>query len=180
MTDIVLGGRAFTPVNFDRRTVLIDHYLMREIRASGADKILPADGESSDVWLVRLQAQILHSGRAPQIIAGYLLPVGMTERDWTPEFAAETAKHIGLCDTQADRELVQELAAEVTVAFFRQGLASLMTFLSCFPESASPRGPKRKRAGRSILANGRRLFGRLRSSTPISPNGSSDGRSASF
>jgi hypothetical protein len=119
---IELGGRRFRVIDFDRRTVLADHYLMRMMRATGADRVLPVDGESNESYIVRLQTCLIDSGMAHQLIAGLLMPEGKEEADFTPEMAAETAKHIAGCNTQADRELVVELSMQAVFGFFRQGL----------------------------------------------------------
>lgn len=120
---VVLGGRSFHVIDFDRRIVLQDHYLMALIAAIGADKVMPMDGEGDVEWVVRLQARITDSGRAHELIAGYLLPEGVTQTDWTRESAKEVAKHIGKCNTDEDRALVHQLAIEVALGFFVHGLA---------------------------------------------------------
>lgn len=138
-TIVTLGGAAFRVVNFDRRTVLMDHYLAREIRAAGIDKVMPMDGDSNAGYLIRIQTAITDSGRACNILAGYLLPSEMKEQEWTPKTAERTARHIGRCNTQEDRELVSQLCIEVAFGFFKQGLRSLELFRSYFQkEESSP------------------------------------------
>lgn len=155
MLDVQLGGRLFTPINFHRRTVLIDHYLLRLIRETGLDAVKPDEDEAPEVWQARLQTQLLCSGRAHELIAGYLLPLGKTEADWTPELAAETAAHIARCDTAEDREVVKTLALEATIAFFADGLASVRIFLSSLQGlGVSPQ--ESSTAGRSSWASGLR------------------------
>jgi hypothetical protein len=122
---LVLGGRSFRATDFERRTVMQDHWLMRELRATGADKVMPMDGEANEVYLLRLQTILIDSGKVPDLLGGYLLPAGTSEREWTPSTARDTAKHIALCDMPEDRELVLTLAMEVAFGFFKQGLAWL-------------------------------------------------------
>lgn len=127
---VTLGGKRFVVINFERRTVLIDHYLAKLIRKSGIDKVVPMDsdgeGEAAHrAYVVRLQTALLDSGVAHEVIAGFLLPEGKVERDWTPAMGRETAAHIGALDTQDDREAVLRLAMEAVFGFFLSGIRRL-------------------------------------------------------
>jgi hypothetical protein len=117
-----LGGSPFHVVDFARRTVRQDHYLMRLMRKTGADKAVPMDNEHSSVFVMRVQSLLIDSGLTPEMLGGYLIPVGKTERDWTPAMAKQTAEHVGQCNSPEDRELVQDLCVEVAFGFFKQGL----------------------------------------------------------
>lgn len=141
MSDVTLGGREFKVLDFARRTVLQDHYLQRYLRQIGADSVLPRDGEKDAAYTVRLTTTIIDSGKAPDLIAGFLLPLDKEEKDFTPAMAAEIAQHIGQCNTPQDREQVITLATEVAFGFFRQGLeqwARSRTFSSPATTSDSP------------------------------------------
>lgn len=154
---IELGGRQFKVVNFARRTVLQDHYLQRNLRLIGADQVMPMDGEDNAAYLVRLHARIIDSGRAHELIAGYLLPVEKTERDFTPDMAKEIAAHIALCDTPEDRETITGLATEVAFGFFKQGLEQWQRSLaySAQASTAQTENPGHPETVHSILASGR-------------------------
>jgi hypothetical protein len=130
MDEMQLGGRRFRVIDFNRRTVMNDHYLMRTIRLTGVDKALPEEDESQAGYLVRLQTMLLDSGYVPDLLGGYLLPIDKAETDWTVEMARETSGHVGKCQTQEDRELVMRLAIEVVFGFFRQGLDWLKSLQS--------------------------------------------------
>jgi hypothetical protein len=134
---ITLGGRSFRVVVFEQRTVLQDHYLQRKIRESGVDKVMPMDGESNAVYLVRLQTALTDSGMAHELIAGYLIPEGKTEADWSQGMVKDIAKHIATCNTQADRDRVQGLCMEVVFGFFKLGLESLFRSLASSEKLAS-------------------------------------------
>jgi hypothetical protein len=138
MLDTIVGGRMYAPINLDRRTVLLDHYLQRIISASGVDKLLPEQGELNDEYLRRLHGHLLSSGKACDLLGGYLLPSGITERTWTEEVAADTAQHLGKCDTAVDRELVDMLIMECVLGFFQQRIASFMNFLNSSGNQAIP------------------------------------------
>jgi hypothetical protein len=127
---VTLGGRRFVVIHFDRRTVVMDHYLGKMIRRSGVDKVVPmdSDGEgmlAQQAYLLRCQTALLDSGVAHEIIAGFLLPEGKVERDWTPDIARKTAAHIAALDTEGDRDQVLRLSMEAVFGFFRDALARL-------------------------------------------------------
>jgi len=137
---IRLGGREFQVIDWDARTVLQDHYLSKLVRQTGVDKVMPMEGESDAVYLIRLQTVLIDSGKATELIAGFLLPVGKTERDWTPEMAREVARHIAGCHTEADRDRVIDLSMQAVMGFFRRGLERLgrsAPFIAASPETAS-------------------------------------------
>lgn len=119
---VILGGRAFMVIDYEARTVLQDHYLQRLIQDLGLDKVMPMGDESDAAYLTRMQNELIRSGRAHELIAGYLLPEGKSNADWDPGMAKATAKHVGGLNTAADRELVHQLALDAVFGFFRSGL----------------------------------------------------------
>lgn len=124
--EIRLGGRLFTPVNFDAITVRNEHYVMRLMRQTGIDRVLPLPaGESDDEYLLRLQTALVDTLKLPEILAGYLLPLGKTEADWTEKLARDTAAFIAGLTARADRAEVHRLGLDIALDFFRVGLASL-------------------------------------------------------
>lgn len=140
--DFTLGGKRFRTIDFGRRTVLIDHYLMRQLR--GLDRVMPMDGEDDATWFARLQTAIVDSGRSHEILAGYLLPQepkAIDEREWTPQLARATARHIALLDTESDRERVLELSMQAALNFFVHGVNSLRRSLIYSGAAASEATP---------------------------------------
>jgi len=95
------------------------------------------DGDSDKGYLIRLQTALLESGKACDLVAGYLLPQGKTEQDWNEAMAKDIAKHVGRCNTQEDRDAVVYLAMQCCFGFFRQGLERLNILASFSGE----RGP---------------------------------------
>lgn len=143
MSDVKLGGKLFTRVNLDARTVRLDQYLDRMLIETGLDTTLPEAEDNEVTWPLRLQLQLRRSGKACDLLGGYLLPMGVTERQWTVETARATADFIGGCDTEEDRKAVDALCLEVALGFFRRRLASLRTFLSSSNERAPSRPESR-------------------------------------
>ena len=125
---IKLGGRQWKVVDYAKRSLIHDHYIMRLMRQTGADKVAPMNGEGNAEYLIRLQTALIDSGHAHDLLAGYLLPIGKTEEDWTPKLAAQTALFIGKLNTEEDRDTANGMLMEVVFGFFRRGLDLLKTF----------------------------------------------------
>ena len=136
----MLGGRRFRIMNFDRRTSAHDHYLMRLIRQTGLDKVMPMDQEreQDSAYLVRLQTALIDSGRAHELVGAYILPEGVTETDWTKDMALATAKHIAKCNTEEDRTAINALAMDCVWGFFKHGLEQLKALAISLSAATSP------------------------------------------
>jgi hypothetical protein len=151
--EIKLGGRIFQVVNYDDVSVLNEHYIMSLMRATGLDCVMPlAEGEESDQeYMIRLHAKLVDTLKLPDLLGGYLLPLGKTEADWTLDLAAETGKHIASCRDPADKDEVHRLGLLITMDFFRAGLASLkhsqsvlQTLAANRPSNASESPPTKR------------------------------------
>lgn len=124
--DVKLGGRLFNVVNYDQVTTMNEHYVMKWMRQTGLDRVLPAaEGEDDAAYLMRLQGALIDTLDLPKLLGGYLLPAGKTETDWTPAMAGETAEYISKLQSKDDRAEVQRLGLLIVFDFFRVGIASL-------------------------------------------------------
>lgn len=122
---VQLGGRQFACVNYEHIIVLNEHYVMKLMRATGLDTVMPQTKESDEQYYVRLYARMVDTLKLPDLLAGYLLPNGKTEADWTLELAGETAAFICKLSKPEDKAEVHRLGMAVTLDFFAAGLASL-------------------------------------------------------
>jgi hypothetical protein len=123
---IKLGGKEFSVVNYDAITALNEHYIMKLMRATGLDVVLPlSQGETDEQYMLRVHAAVVDTLKLHELLAGYLLPLGKTETDWTLALAKETARHIANLTNPDDRAEVHRLGLLVTFDFFRAGLDSL-------------------------------------------------------
>jgi len=124
--EVRLGGRLFNCVNYDVITALNEQYIMKWMRRTELDKVLPAaEGEDDAAYMARLQAKLNDTLETSDLLAGYLMPAGKTERDFTLAMAAETAKYIAGVDDKESRDEIQRLGLVVVFDFFRAGIASL-------------------------------------------------------
>lgn len=121
----MLGGRSFSVVNWDAVTVLNEHYVMKLMRSTGLDATMPIETESDEAYMMRMHAKMVDTLQLPELLAGYLLPIGKAEGDFTLALATETASFIKGLTAPADKATVHELGLAVTFDFFRAGLASL-------------------------------------------------------
>lgn len=157
---IKLGGRLFTLVNYAAITSLNEHYVMKLMRETGLDKVLPEDDglpsyedieggirggslsaaeadrliaqkkESDAEYFARLQQTIVDTLRLHELLAGYLLPIGKTESDFTLDLARETTRFLQGLQSPDDRAEIHRLGSIVTLDFFKAGVASLNRFRS--------------------------------------------------
>lgn len=167
--DVHLGGRLFNCINYDAITVANEAYIHKLMRETGLDVPLEFGEHETDVeYGLRLQARATDTLKLPELLAGFLIPAGQSETDWSEAMAAETAKHIRGLSTRADREEVWRLGYLVNVLFFREGLLSLKRSQSSLAEAlektrpsqtsqSSPKSPPTGAASTSS-ANGRRSF----------------------
>lgn len=132
--DVSLGGRLLSPVNLDRRTVLWQTHVDRLIGDSGIDKVLPSPTESPEAYTLRLHSAVMRSGKACELLGCFLLPLGKTERDWSPAMAGETARFLEQCDTEEDIQQVYQLGMEFVLGFFGRQLRSLLSSQNSFEQ----------------------------------------------
>lgn len=137
---VKLGGRQFACVNYEHITVRNEHYVMRLMRATGLDLVLPGPEESDGAYQARLYARLVDTEQLPELLSGYLLPTGKTEADWSRELAAETAAFIGGLTRPEDKHEVHRLGLAISFDFFRAGLDSLRASQSLL-ERLTPSGP---------------------------------------
>lgn len=125
-----IGGKEFSPISMDRRTVRQDHFMVAVFRRTGVDRVSAIHEEDPKEFLIRLHAKLLASGLACEVLSGFLLPVidgkPMENRDWRATTAKEVQEHLEGCDTEQDRNLVNQLAFEAMTGFLKQGLLSLL------------------------------------------------------
>lgn len=152
--EIKLGGRTFLVVNYEAITSLNEMYVMKLMRETGLDRVLPEDdglpsleeiklsleaGRLSKTehegllaqkkataaeYMQRLHMHLVDSLRLHELLAGYLLPLGQTEADFTLEGAAELAQFMKGLQSRDDREEILRLGSLVVIDFFREGIAS--------------------------------------------------------
>lgn len=125
--EVKLGGRIFSVVNYDAITALNEHYVMKHMRATGLDSVMPQVGEEDESYLVRLQSKLVDTLMLPALLAGYLVPQGKTETDFTIAGVDELRAFIEGLTSPIDKAEIHRLGFMVVMDFFKAGLASLQT-----------------------------------------------------
>lgn len=141
--EVKLGDRSFQVVNYNVITVLNEHYIMKLMRSTGLDSVLPTgEGESDDAYLIRLQSKLVDTLQLPALLGGYLLPNGKTETDWSLAIAAETTRFIEGLTRDIDKAEIHRMGYAVVLDFFRAGIDSLKhsqnVSKSAVPKTESP------------------------------------------
>lgn len=126
---LTVGGRDFSPVDFDRRTVAWQVHVDRLVGDAGLDRMAPLESEDPIHYLARLHQALMRSGKACELLGCFLIPAGMTLREWSTDVADETARHLQQCE---DVETVYGLAGEFLLGFFKRQFLSLQSSLNSF------------------------------------------------
>lgn len=139
--EIELGGRAFRAVA--RSTIRHDHWLMARMRRAGFGELAKLPDEGARVYAERLMAHLLLTDGALELYGGLLVPAELTDRQWTPEVAAETATFIGGLDSPEDHAQVRTLLLMLLIPFFERELDSSAGIEpSSGPEHPAPDDPR--------------------------------------
>ena len=125
-----IGGREFSPIDLERRTVRQDHFMVSVFRRTGVDRVTALMEEDPKEFLLRLHGKLLASGLACEVLSGFLVPVvdgkPLENKAWRQPIAKEIQEHLEGCDTEEDRNLVNQLAFEAMTGFLQRGLLSLL------------------------------------------------------
>ena len=122
---VTLGERTFHVLTDS--TIRHDHWMAAQLQRAGIAHAHLDAGMSPAAFADALVDQLMASGMATVILAGFLLPDGLTARDWTPDIAAECAAYIDGLMAPDDKATVRGITAGLVAGFFRSGLASLTT-----------------------------------------------------
>lgn len=144
--DLKLGDRLFSFVNYAAITSLNEHYVMKLMRETGLDCVLPkTEDEEDSEYIVRLQSAIIDTLKLHELLAGYLLPMGKGEPDWDLRMAKQTTRFLQGLTAPEDKAEIQRLALEMVFDFFKQGLALWNASLNSLDQTATQASPKNER-----------------------------------
>ncbi len=156
-------------MNMRARTFVCDNAQVAMLQELGLDAMsnAPDPDEDPEVYISRLTAKVIGTRQVHRIVAHYLLPLGKTETDWTPELAAEIAEHLAGVQEESERAALFELAAELTFGFFQRGVLWLETSRKSLDDLAVAMSALDDLSNRGTAAHsssssarpGRRMFG---------------------
>ena len=151
-------------------------------RRTGVDRVSAIHEEDPKEFLIRLHAKLLASGLACEVLSGFLLPAidgkPMENCDWRVTTAREVQDHLEGCDTEEDRNLVNQLAFEAMTGFLKQGLLSLLNSMRSSQRNgneAMETSPRIEESSETKLETGRSLFASSRDTTTSNQSRSSTG-----
>jgi hypothetical protein len=110
----------------------------RDRRAAQAAGYTAQIQGAAALYMARLQAEVVDTLRAHELLAGYLLPAGKTEADWNMKMAEATAKFLQGLSKPADKATVHDLTLRVVLSFFVAGLSLFDGFLRSSRTGQSP------------------------------------------
>lgn len=136
---MLIGGQTFRVVDLAHRTVRHDGYILALLSRLGVDQLVPLAGEDGEAFAMRIYRWLVERQATTEVVSAFLLPEGIELKDWRLETAAAVREHLDGCSTEADRQQIYVLAAEVVLGFFRHALRSLESFQnSLLAEGSTP------------------------------------------
>lgn len=143
---MLIGGKEFRVVDLAHRTVRHDGYILALLSRLGVDQLVPLAGEEGEAFAMRIYRWLVERQATTEVVSAFLLPEGVDLKDWRPETAAAIREHLDGCSTEADRQQIYALAAEVVLGFFRHVLRSLENFQNSSLAGGSTPDPSARRA----------------------------------
>lgn len=153
-----LGGRTFRHIELS--TIEQDYWLMDRAVEAGLIDLKRDENETEKDFSLRLMRGLIRDGQGFRILGGLILPVtlkdtGVTyfdtdcepndpvqDRDWSPDMADLTAKHLRQLTDPNEKQIVHGMLATAYLRFFRDGL-----LLLALSESRSKRRKEKRQPG---------------------------------
>lgn len=121
MQTITLGGRAFQVLT--ESTIRFDLHVEATLRANDLHEIEKRNDETPRQFADRLFAEIVATGKALEIVALFLVPVG---EEWSVEGCGRMAEFLGSLTAAQDKAIVKDLVIQAFMGFFANGLSSIV------------------------------------------------------
>lgn len=124
-TDLIqIGGRQWRRLPWEKISIARHGWLAKQMHEAGITKMVKEADESLADFFIRFTYEIMLSGRAYLLLAGFILPAGHQPENWSPQNAAEMARVLQqLYEDGADLE-IQKLLAEIGASFLALSLRS--------------------------------------------------------
>jgi hypothetical protein len=122
MDHLEIGGHKWHAVK--RSTIEHDFWLMKHIREAGLDSVRIRKDEKPEDFAVRLLHEVISSGNAFTLLGGFLLPEGVSDEQWSPEQAGQTASFMRGLAADEDKAAVKSAIISLLTGFLEAGLGS--------------------------------------------------------
>lgn len=129
-----LGGRGFRRPLYTSNAQ--DDYLIRSLRAAGIAEPNLLPGETPDIYVERLFAELHDKGAHYALLAAVLIRDG--DERWNEAGAAEVAEFLSQLEEPEDKERYYALLGEVLRPFCMSGLGSWLSSRTSGSRTTSP------------------------------------------
>ncbi len=121
---IEIGPTRWNCLGWTRITIERHGWLGQQMLESGLSQLRQKPGEVLGDFFCRFVFEAMVSGRAYQLLAGFLLPADVPEKDWTPERARQAAHTLQELYEAGHQEEIQKQLAQVGAGFLASQLLS--------------------------------------------------------
>lgn len=125
-----IGGRSF---NLALATIARFQEVSGRMIECGMGEVEIRKGEAPEEFARRLVSSLALSRKGLYVVSAMLIPVEISDEEWTEEIGEETARFIGGLSDPEDVKRYNGILAATCAGFFGSGLASL--FVSPTPSS---------------------------------------------
>lgn len=124
-TEIIkVGGIRWSVLGWACITIERHGWLGQKMQEGGLSQLQQKPGETLADFFCRFVFQAMISGQAYELLAGFLLPAGVAEKDWTPDRARQTARALQQLYEAGHQEEIQKHLAQVGAGFLASQLLS--------------------------------------------------------
>jgi len=124
METLEIGATRWICLEWSHITIERHGWLGQQMQESGLSRLQQKPGEALGDFFCRFVFEAMISGRAYQLLAGFLLPIGVAEKDWSPERARETAHTLQELFEAGHQQEIQQQLAHVGAGFLASQLLS--------------------------------------------------------
>src|SRR5574343_191341 len=123
--NLVFNGREFRVMK--ESTSEHDFLMMNLVRGMGLDTFEMKEGEKAEDYAMRLLETVIRSGKAFDLLAGFIVPVECSDTNWTQEIANQTANVLRKVTDPTEKSVINQQMVGLLISFFNTGLMVLKT-----------------------------------------------------
>ena len=128
METVEIGSTRWNCLGWTRISIERHGWLGQQMQESGLSQLQQKPGEELGPFFCRFVYEAMVSGHAYQLLAGFLLPAGVPEKDWTPERARLSAEALKELYEDGHQVEIQKQLAQVGAGFLASQLLSAENF----------------------------------------------------
>lgn len=121
---IKIGDIRWSSLGWARITIERHGFLGQQMQEGGLSQLQQKPGETLADFFSRFVFQAMIGGRSYQLLAGFLLPAGVPEKDWTPDLARQTAQTLKELYEAGHQVEIQKQLAQIGAGFLASQLLS--------------------------------------------------------